>query len=154
MRAETFENFPQIRESLRREKFYIDRFAKFFNFFFFSPNLLAALDIALILVSWRKMSRHKCNTKTRPASVAIWVLEKMFGARKRGLIRQKLEIISFFSLSFISIWIHSRKFKTRNAKISRIFRLAKVSAPKVVGCLARYQKLYIPYIDKFLHVYI
>ena len=26
--AETFANFAQIRESLRREKFYIDRFAK------------------------------------------------------------------------------------------------------------------------------
>ena len=83
----------------------------------------------------------------------------MFGARKRGLIRQKLEIIRFFSLFYfyldpnvslkqqqkIYFSVHSRKFKTRkilfwpiresscsrNAKISRIFPLAKVSAPKV-----------------------
>ena len=50
--------------------------AKFFNFFFFSPNLLAALDNALILVSWCKKSRRQCNTKTRSASIAMWVLEK------------------------------------------------------------------------------
>ena len=78
--AETFANFAnfaQIRESLRREKFYIDQFAKvyarkIFQFFFFSPNLLAALDNALILVSWRKKSPRQCNTKTRSASIAIF----------------------------------------------------------------------------------
>ena len=64
--AETFANFVQIRESLRREKFYIDRFAKVYAreiFQFFSPNLLAvitpALDNALILDSWRKKCRRR-----------------------------------------------------------------------------------------------
>ena len=84
----------------------------------------------------------------------------MFGARKRGLIRQNLEIIRFFSLFYFyrdtnislnqnkkfNFSVHSRKFKTRkiifwpireslcsrNAKISRIFRLAKIYAPKVI----------------------
>ena len=56
-------NFAQIRESLRREKLYIDRFAKVYSIF--SPNLLAALDNALILVSWLKKSRRQCSTKTR-----------------------------------------------------------------------------------------
>ena len=45
--------------------------AKFFNFFFFSLNLLTALDNALILVSCSKKSRCQCNTKTRSASIAI-----------------------------------------------------------------------------------
>ena len=86
----------------------------------------------------------------------------MFGARKRGLIRQKLEIIRFFPLvnfyqdpnvslkqnKKINFSVHSRKFKTRkiifwpireslcsrNANFSRIFPLAKVSAPKVLIC--------------------
>ena len=87
----------------------------------------------------------------------------MFGARKRGLIRQRLEIIRFFPLfsfylapnvsfkttkkksTFLSIRESLRREKfyfgqfareslcSRNAKISRIFRLAKVSAPKVYG---------------------
>ena len=48
-------------------------YAKFFKIFFFSPNLLPAIDNVLILFSWRK----KCNTKTRSASIAIWVLEKI-----------------------------------------------------------------------------
>ena len=72
--AETFANFAQIHESLRREKFYIDRFAKVYAreiFSFFSPNLLAALDNALILLSWRKKSRRQCNTKTSSTSIAI-----------------------------------------------------------------------------------
>ena len=136
-----------IRESLCTRNFSI--------FFFFSPNLLASLGNALILVSWRNKSRRQCNTKTRSASIAICV-RKMFCARKRGLIRQKLEIIWFFSLFYfyldpnvslkqqkkINFSVHSRKFKTakilfwpireslcsRNAKISRIFPLEKVSA--------------------------
>ena len=136
--------------------------ANIFNFFFFSPNLLAALDNALILVSWRKKSRRQCNTKTRSASIAIW----MFGARKWGLIRQKLEIIRFFSLfyfyldpnvsfkqqtnaTFLSIRESLRRenfYFGRFAKVyaremqkfreffhSRKFLLAKVSAPKVVN---------------------
>ena len=37
---------------------------------------MAALDNVLILVSLRKKSRRRCNTKTRSASIAIWVLEK------------------------------------------------------------------------------
>ena len=104
--AETFANFAQIRESLRRLKFYIDRFAKvyareIFQFFlFFSLNLLTALDNALILVSWSKNSRCQCNTKTRSASYCYLSVRKMFGARKRGLIRRKLEIIRFFSLFY------------------------------------------------------
>ena len=53
----------KIRESLRREKFYRP--------IIFSPNLLAGLYNALILVSWRKKSRRQCNTKTRSASIAI-----------------------------------------------------------------------------------
>ena len=69
--AETFANFANfvlIRESLRREKFYIYRFAKvyareIFQFFLFSPNLLAvitlALHNALILTSWRKKGRRR-----------------------------------------------------------------------------------------------
>ena len=60
--AETFANFAnfaQIRKSLRREKFYIDQSAKvyackIFQFFLFFSKHLAALDNALILVSWRK----------------------------------------------------------------------------------------------------
>ena len=56
--------------------------AKIFNFFFFSPNMLAALDNALILVSWRKKSRRQCNTKTRSASIAYLSVRKMFGATK------------------------------------------------------------------------
>ena len=120
--------------------------AKFFNF---SPNLLVALDNALILVSSRKKSRRQCNTKTRSASIAI-----------RGLIRQKLEIIRFFSLFYfymdpnvslkqqkkstllsiresfktrkILFWPIRESLCSRNAKISRIFRFAKVSAPKVL----------------------
>ena len=52
--AETFANFAnfaQIRESLRREKFYIDPFAKvyareIFQFFLFFSKLMAALDNA------------------------------------------------------------------------------------------------------------
>ena len=60
--AETFAS-RNFRESLRREKFYIDRFAKvyaceIFKFFFISPNLLTAFDNALILVSLRKKSRR------------------------------------------------------------------------------------------------
>ena len=157
--AEILPKFAKV----RREKFYIDRFAKvygreIFNFFFFSPNLLAALDNSLILVSWRKKSRPQCNTKMRSVSIAILSLRKVFGARKRGLIRQKLEIIRFFSLFYFSgskrflkttkkfnFSVHSRKFKMRkilfwpfreslspqNAKMSRIFPLAKVYAPKV-----------------------
>ena len=47
-------NFMSIRESLRSKKFYFVRFAKvyareIFQFFFFSPNLLAALDNPLII---------------------------------------------------------------------------------------------------------
>ena len=43
--AETFANFAQIRESLGREKFYIDRFAKvyarkIFQFFLFFTKLV------------------------------------------------------------------------------------------------------------------
>ena len=90
--AETFANFAnfaQIRESLRREKFYIDRFAKvyaseIFEYFLFSPNLLAALDIALILVYWRKKSRRQCNMKTRSACIAILVLEKCLVLEKEA----------------------------------------------------------------------
>ena len=83
----------------------------------------------------------------------------MFGARKRGLIRRKLEIISFFSLfnfyldtnvslkqqkksTFLSIRESLRREKLyfgRFAKVyaremqkfSEFFPLAKVSAPKV-----------------------
>ena len=64
--------------------------ANFFSFFFFSPNLMAALDNALILVSWREKSRRQCNTKTRSASIDYLSVRKIFGARKQGLIRQKL----------------------------------------------------------------
>ena len=62
--AETFANFAliPIRESLCTRNFSI---------FSFSPNWLADLDNALILVSWFKKSRRQCNTKTRSASIAI-----------------------------------------------------------------------------------
>ena len=84
----------------------------------------------------------------------------MFGARKRGLIRQKLEIIRFFPLFYfyldpdvslkqqknqlfcpfakdfktrkILFWSIRESLCSRNTKISRIFPLAKVSAPKVL----------------------
>ena len=80
--------------------------AKFFNFFFFSPNLMAALDNALILVSCRKKSRRQCNTKTRSASIDYLSVIKIFGARKQGLIRpRKTKALNnkvFFSLLFLS----------------------------------------------------
>ena len=87
------------------------------------------------------------------------MLEKCLVHENEVLLRQKIEIIRFFSLYYfyldanvslkqqqkINFSVHSRKFKTRkiifwpirenlcsrNAKISRIFRLAKVYAPKV-----------------------
>ena len=65
----------------------------------------------------------------------------MFGARKRGLIRQKIQIIRFFSLFYFyldpnvslnqqkkqNFSVHSRKFY--------FGRFANVSAPKVLKCL-------------------
>ena len=61
-----FANFVQIRESLRRENFYIGRFAQVYagkNFFFCYPNLLTlithALDNALNLAAWPKKGRHR-----------------------------------------------------------------------------------------------
>ena len=51
--AETFANFAQIRESLRREKFYIDRFAevyarKIFQFFLFFSKLDGCVNFGLL----------------------------------------------------------------------------------------------------------
>ena len=66
--AETFANFAnfvQIRESLRREKFYIDPFAKVY-----ARNIFQFFFNALIFVSWRKKGRRQCNTKKRSASIA------------------------------------------------------------------------------------
>ena len=51
----------------------------------------------------------------------------MFGARKRGLIRQKLETIRFF-LSFISIWIQTFP---NNKKIQLFCPFAKVYKTKL-----------------------
>ena len=103
--------------------------AKFFNFFFFSPNLLAALDNALILVSGVKRADVDADSVIRKRGQLLLLflsVRKMFGARKRGLMRQKLEIMKFFPLLLLSaskrflkttkkfnFSAHSRKFETR-----------------------------------------
>ena len=143
--VETFasRNFREFREycpnsrNFRRQKFYIDRFAKvyareicqFFLFFFLQTCwlLLPALDNALILA----MASGKGSEIINMESAA-------------GITFKKI----------INFSVHLRKFKrrkyceslcSRNAQISRIFRLAKVFAPKV------FNKSTIPHknIEKF-----
>ena len=82
-----------IRESLCTRNFSI------------SPNLLAALDNALVLDSWRKKSRRQCNTKTRSASVAIWVLENVWCTKTRPNTTKAWNNKVFFSL--FCIWIQT-----------------------------------------------
>ena len=138
---------------------------------------MAALNNALILVSWREKSRRQCNTKMRSASIDYLSVRKMgpnttkalnnnvffsllfLSGSKRFLkttkkkstflsIRESLRREKFYFGRFAKVYAREMQ-NFREFFVSRKFLLAKVSAPKVVASLKRDRSIQDPIYVKF-----